>query len=247
MPRGRLRQPPTGDVPKGRMTPYAFFVQLCRDEHRRVHPDENVVFAEFSRKCADRWKTMSEREKKRFHQMAEADEKRYQLEMTAYESGRDVAARRGLHARKRQELAFGATADTAEPAGAKKRKKRKKKDPNAPKRAMSAFFWFSQDERAKVRAANPDFGVGDTAKELSRRWAETAPEIRSKFESLAEKDRARYDRDKREYQKTLLMGQVVEVTVAEPRPAPNPEQVQEPDDSIEDPEEEIEPVEEESE
>ena len=28
--------------PKGKMTAYAFFVQICRDEHKRKHPDEQV-------------------------------------------------------------------------------------------------------------------------------------------------------------------------------------------------------------
>lgn len=38
------------------MTAYAFFVQTCREEHKKKHPEENVVFAEFSKKCAERWK-----------------------------------------------------------------------------------------------------------------------------------------------------------------------------------------------
>jgi len=44
--------------PRGRMTAYAFFVQTCREEHKKKHPDESVVFAEFSRKCAERWKVI---------------------------------------------------------------------------------------------------------------------------------------------------------------------------------------------
>ena len=28
--------------PRGKMTAYAFFVQICRDEHKRKHPDEQV-------------------------------------------------------------------------------------------------------------------------------------------------------------------------------------------------------------
>lgn len=52
MPRGK-----GGDArPRGRMTAYAFFVQTCREEHKKKHPEENVVFAEFSKKCAERWK-----------------------------------------------------------------------------------------------------------------------------------------------------------------------------------------------
>ena len=41
----------------------------------------------------------------------------------------------------------------------KKKKVKRMKDPNAPKRALSGFFWFSNEERPKVQAANPDFKV----------------------------------------------------------------------------------------
>lgn len=50
MPRARAL-----NKPRGRMTAYAFFVQTCREEHKRKHPDENVIFAAFSKKCAERW------------------------------------------------------------------------------------------------------------------------------------------------------------------------------------------------
>lgn len=51
MPRGKADA-----RPRGRITAYAFFVQTCREEHKKKHPEENVVFAEFSKKCAERWK-----------------------------------------------------------------------------------------------------------------------------------------------------------------------------------------------
>lgn len=51
MPRGRM-----DSKPRGRMTAYAFFVQTCREEHKKKHPDETVIFKEFSKKCAERWK-----------------------------------------------------------------------------------------------------------------------------------------------------------------------------------------------
>ena len=67
----------------------------------------------------------------------------------------------------------------------------------------SAFFWFAQDERPKVRAANPNFAVGDIAKELGRRWSEVSPTLKSKYEGKAEKDRERYVRDKQDFQQML--------------------------------------------
>lgn len=53
---------------------------------------------------------------------------------------------------------------------------------------------FCKDERPKVKAANPDYGVGDIAKELGRRWAEVMPADKSKFEAQADGDKARYDK-----------------------------------------------------
>ena len=44
------------DKPRGRMSSYAYFVQTCREEHRKKHPDEAIAFAAFSKKCSDRWK-----------------------------------------------------------------------------------------------------------------------------------------------------------------------------------------------
>ena len=42
--------------PRGKMSSYAFFVQTCREEHKKKHPGEQVVFAEFSKKCSEKWK-----------------------------------------------------------------------------------------------------------------------------------------------------------------------------------------------
>jgi len=158
--------------PRGRMSAYAFFVQTCREEHKKKHPSENVVFAEFSKKCAERWKTMSDKEKKRFHDMSEKDKKRYDGEMSTFKPAK------------------------GEPAG---RKRKRTKDPNAPKRALSAFFWFCNDERSKVKDKNPDWTVGEVAKELGRRWADVTSEAKGKFEAMAAKDKARYERENKVY------------------------------------------------
>ncbi|XP_047497917.1 high mobility group protein DSP1-like isoform X2 [Penaeus chinensis] len=164
MPRAKL----VDSKPRGRMSAYAFFVQTCREEHKKKHPDENVVFSEFSRKCAERWKTMTDKEKDRFYDMADKDKARYDTEMKGYRGPRTPRV---------------------------SRKRRNRKDPNAPKRALSAFFWFCNDERAKVRAANPDMGVGDVAKQLGAAWSNTPPEAKAKYEALAASDKERYEKE----------------------------------------------------
>jgi len=182
MPRGRprgsgVKVAGTPDKPRGRMTAYAFFVQTCRNEHKKQHPDENVEFADFSRQCSERWKTMNDSEKKKFMDLAEKDKARYEEEMRDYVPPPGTRGRRGRRSR-----------------GMKK-----EKDPNKPKRALSAFFYYANDERPKVRAANPDFSVGEVAKELGRQWNELSEAEKEPHETSAREDRARYDREMKEY------------------------------------------------
>uniref|UniRef100_A0A667XDD3 High mobility group box 2 n=1 Tax=Myripristis murdjan TaxID=586833 RepID=A0A667XDD3_9TELE len=70
--------------PRGKMSSYAYFVQTCREEHKKKHPDTSVNFAEFSKKCSERWKTMSSKEKGKFEELAKQDKARYEREMKNY-------------------------------------------------------------------------------------------------------------------------------------------------------------------
>uniref|UniRef100_UPI00358E1061 high mobility group protein B2-like isoform X1 n=2 Tax=Myxine glutinosa TaxID=7769 RepID=UPI00358E1061 len=70
--------------PRGKMTSYACFVHICRDEHKKKHPDVPVNFTEFSKRCSERWKVMSSKEKGRFEEMARVDKARYEREMQNY-------------------------------------------------------------------------------------------------------------------------------------------------------------------
>ena len=46
---------------------------------------------------------------------------------------------------------------------------KKAKDPNAPKRAMSAFFFWMQENRERLK--KPGMGVADVAKAAGEEWA----------------------------------------------------------------------------
>jgi len=114
---------------------------------------------------------MSDKEKKRFQEMADRDKQRYDHEMQGYVPPVPVGGK-----------------------GRGGKKVKKVKDPNAPKRALSAFFWFCNDERGKIKEHNPEFGVGDIAKELGKMWGEVHPETKRMYEQKAEMDKARYAR-----------------------------------------------------
>jgi len=73
-------------------------------------------------------------------------------------------------------------------------KVKKDKDPNQPKRNLSAYFLFSGENRAAIKAANPEYGIGDVAKKLGKMWAEIDEKTKGKYQAMAEKDKARYEK-----------------------------------------------------
>jgi len=73
------------------------------------------------------------------------------------------------------------------------------KDPNAPKKPLSAYFLFSQEERLKVKAENPDYSITEVAKELGRRWATLNPALKTSYEQRYQDARKVYDQEMNHY------------------------------------------------
>ena len=69
---------------RGKKSPYAFLVPTCQEEHKKKHPDSSVNFSKFSKKCSERWKTMSAKEKSKFEHMTKSDKALYHREMKNY-------------------------------------------------------------------------------------------------------------------------------------------------------------------
>lgn len=88
-----------------------------------------------------------------------------------------------------------AKAEEGEPA----KKKRAKKDPNAPKKGLSAFMFFSQAMRDTIKEENPDVSFGEIGKLLGERWKALDAEGKEPYEEKARKDKARYESEKAAY------------------------------------------------
>jgi hypothetical protein len=147
---------------------------------------------------------MNEKEKKRFQGLAEEDKKRYDKEMKNY----------------------------VPPKNGKKRKRTK--DPNAPKRALSAFFWFCKDERPVVRSEQPDSSVSDIAKELGKRWGLVSAEAKKKYEGFANKDKARYEKESTAYKKKVKTAAAPPAKGKKAAPPPEDSSEEEEDDDDDD-------------
>lgn len=79
------------------------------------------------------------------------------------------------------------------------RKARKPKDKNAPKRGLSAYMFFTQDQRDKVKEENPGIAFTDVAKVLGQKWKELSAEEKAPYEEQAANDKKRYESAKAEY------------------------------------------------
>ena len=71
--------------------------------------------------------------------------------------------------------------------------RRKIKDPNAPKQPLSAYFIFQNEIRLKIKNEHPSYTIYDVSKEVGRRWADMAPEVKQPYKQMAEENRRKYD------------------------------------------------------
>ncbi|KAL2049598.1 hypothetical protein ABVK25_010177 [Lepraria finkii] len=76
---------------------------------------------------------------------------------------------------------------------------KKKKDPNAPKRGLSAYMFFANEQRDNVREENPGISFGQVGKVLGERWKALNEKQRLPYETKAKADKERYENEKASY------------------------------------------------
>lgn len=77
---------------------------------------------------------------------------------------------------------------------------KKRKDPDAPKRARSAYIFFTMDQRKKGEHADEE--VKDQTKAFGKAWKKLSKKGRAKFDKLAEEDKKRYEKEMKKWRKT---------------------------------------------
>ncbi|KAL9096744.1 MAG: hypothetical protein Q9165_001232 [Trypethelium subeluteriae] len=77
---------------------------------------------------------------------------------------------------------------------------KKKKDPSAPKRGLSAYMFFANENREKVRDENPGIKFGEVGKILGEKWKGLSEKQRAPYEAKAAADKKRYEEEKAAWQ-----------------------------------------------
>src|SRR5688572_28032992 len=78
-------------------------------------------------------------------------------------------------------------------------KRTKKVASNKPKRSVSAFILYMNDNRDRIKAQNPEATFGGLSQIGSAEWKVVKPVVKAKYEKLAEQDKARYEREMSTY------------------------------------------------
>ncbi|KAL7579426.1 hypothetical protein ACA910_014090 [Epithemia clementina (nom. ined.)] len=157
--------------PKRAMSAFFLYSQSNRPRVKEENPD--ATFGEVARILATEFKSLNEKEKRKWDKKAETEKARYKEEMKGY-------------------------VPVDDPAGGGSRKKQKK-DPNAPKRNMSAYFLYSVHIRPVVKEENPDASFGDIARLISERFKNLSAKEKKTWQDKAVVDKERYKREMTDY------------------------------------------------
>ncbi|KAK2964958.1 putative High mobility group protein DSP1 [Blattamonas nauphoetae] len=138
---------------------------------------------------SEKWNALDEEGKKKYMELAEQDKARYEKEMKVYESS-------GKKAEWDAQMKGAAAEDD--------KKKKAKKDPNAPKRAQTAYFAFGDEVRPvimeELKNEGKSVAVTVVAKLISEKWNALDEEGRKKYQEIADQDKVRYEKEMKEYE-----------------------------------------------
>jgi len=203
-------------------TGFGVFVQACWVQHKRKYPDELIQkeIEEFHRQSSVWWYNLSDQERDRFIKVAEMSNSQ-QAAVTITTQALPVSLEQAFPAvhqypvvsnasyvlyqghsltvgnmpQHQNSLVTGVTSHQV------RLTQKPMKDPNSPKRPLSAFMLFSQEERMKVMEENPDFLVTDVAKELGKKWAAMDRVVKGSYEERYQEAKKLYDKERRKHKK----------------------------------------------
>lgn len=130
----------------------------------------DLDFGQLTQRVADGWNQLSEAQKAPYEAQAAADKTRFDGENKDFNEAHPEVARRRKKARK-----------------------------NAPKKARSAYLYYTQEVRPTVSAANPGIGFGELTKLVAAQWAKLSDAQKKKYEKQATDDKKRYDTEMEGY------------------------------------------------
>lgn len=146
-------------------TSYMMFVKDTRKKTQTDNPD--MSFADITRDVAMRWRGLSDRERKKYDARAAKDKIRYQGEVAKFRE-----------------------AHPGQPLIIKKKKRVPKI--KGPKRARSAYVFYTIAKRPGLKDENTEMDFGALTKLVAKGWNELSENGRKQYEKMSGEDKTRY-------------------------------------------------------
>jgi len=187
--RGKKKKDP--NAPKRAQTAWIIYSTENRPRLKAENPD--LSFGDCAKILSDEFKQLPEKDRAKYEKLAEDDKLRYQREMESYVPPPDDVEE------EEDEDSNNFDESDEEEKPAKKGKKKQKKDPNAPKRAMTSYLFFSAANREKIKAENPGVTFGQIGKLLGAQYKALSDDEKAKYVKLATADKDRYKKELEAY------------------------------------------------
>lgn len=197
-------------APKPATTAYRYYCQSVKEDLLKGNPD--VSEKEINGMIRNAWKAVVGKDRKEFVVKAEKDKKRFEEENSVYlkkkeDKDKEDKALEMFYEKQKQDfvMKFYEAHVTAQSVKSEKKGKRKnKKDPNAPKKPLTSYLYFTMENRERVVAENPGKSMLEISKILGEEWGKlmkgkSGKNGTKKYDTLAAKDKARYESEKKSY------------------------------------------------
>lgn len=160
--------------PNAPKRPLTAYLRFCNDFRQSViNADPDCGMTDVMKRLSEMWKEASAKTKAKYKKLYENEKISFDREMAMYRPPPDEYE--------------------------EERKKRIKLDPNRPKGRKSAFIFFGDDVRARLRANNEKMDQSETLKYIAAEWKMLSSKKKKKYAKLAKKDSARYKSEMSEY------------------------------------------------
>jgi len=180
------------NAPKRPMSAYLIFTQENRPAIKAEleKNGEKIKVTDVLKALGAKWKTLTPQDKVPYDKKAKTDKDRFEKEKKTYVPQDDSSSDSDSSDGKSKKRKGGGKAAT---------KKKRKKDPDAPKKPMTAYLLYANDQREKIKAelakSNPEgekTKVTEIMKSIGARWKKETPEVKEKFDKLAASAKAQY-------------------------------------------------------
>jgi hypothetical protein len=166
------------NAPKKWSTNYILFCSEQRKNIKQTHPE--MSNDDITRKLGELWQNLSDKDKKKYQEASQRDKERYQQEMQNYVPPADA----NVNGQQKTRTRGGKT------------------EREGPKRPLTAYMFFCQENRPQIKSENPNINNREITSELGKKWKSLSDKERAPYEEKQNADKLRYENEKTNQSRT---------------------------------------------